>query len=87
MYNAKNIRRSRAFYQKLFGLKRGEEWNDFWSEFARQPLTSVSTARRQKRHPEWDWSGPACIALAVENIRAAIDTCRRYRVKNPHPAS
>jgi catechol 2,3-dioxygenase-like lactoylglutathione lyase family enzyme len=39
MYNTKNIRRARAFYQKLFGLKRGEEWNDFWSEFATEPLT------------------------------------------------
>ena len=31
MYNTKNIRRARAFYQKLFGLNRGHEWNDFWS--------------------------------------------------------
>jgi len=29
MYNTKNIRRAREFYQKLFGLKRGAEWSDF----------------------------------------------------------
>ena len=28
MYNTKDIRRARAFYQKVFGLKRGEEWNE-----------------------------------------------------------
>ena len=27
MYNTKDIRKTRAFYQKLFGFKRGEEWN------------------------------------------------------------
>jgi len=39
MYNTKNIRKTRAFYQKLFGLKKGDEWNDWWSEFATKPLT------------------------------------------------
>ena len=81
MYNTKNMRRARAFYQKLFGLKRGEEWNDFWSEFATEPLTFSLNGTGHKRHPEWDWSGPACVALAVDDVRAAIDICRRHRVK------
>ena len=69
MYNTKNIRRARAFYQKLFGLKRGHEWNDFWSEFATEPLTLSLNGTGHKRHPEWDWSGPACVALAVDDVR------------------
>jgi predicted enzyme related to lactoylglutathione lyase len=34
-----------------------------------------------KRHPKWDWSGPACVALAVDDMRAAVDVCRKHRVK------
>jgi hypothetical protein len=33
------MKKTRAFYQSLFGFKRGHEWNDFWSEFATEPLT------------------------------------------------
>ena len=33
VYNTRNMRKTRAFYQKLFGLKKGHEWNDSWSEF------------------------------------------------------
>ena len=39
MYNAKDVHRTRAFYQKLFGFKRGHEWTEFWSEFDSEPLT------------------------------------------------
>jgi predicted enzyme related to lactoylglutathione lyase len=81
MYNTKDIRRSRAFYQKLFGLKRGEEWNDFWSEFATQPLTLCLNGTTLKRRPKWNWSGPACVALAVDDVRAAVEICRKHRVK------
>jgi len=81
MYTTKNIRRARTFYQKLFGLKRGHEWNDFWSEFATEPLTLCLNGTGHKRHPEWDWSGPTCVALAVDDVRTAIDICRRHRVK------
>jgi hypothetical protein len=80
MYNTKNIR-PRAFYQKLFGLKRGHEWNDFWSEFATEPLTVCLNGTGHERHAEWDWSGPACVALAVDDVRTATEVCRRRRVK------
>jgi extradiol dioxygenase family protein len=30
MYNTKDLRKTRAFYQKLFGFKKGGEWNDWW---------------------------------------------------------
>src|SRR2546430_13100252 len=42
---------------------------------------AVFCLKKNKRHPEWDWSGPACVALAVDDVRAAIDICRRHRVK------
>src|SRR5437762_12074863 len=81
MYNTKNIRRARAFYQKLFGLKRGEEWNDFWSQFATEPLTFSLNGTGHKPHPEWDWSRPACVALAVDDVPAANHTCPRHRAR------
>lgn len=81
MYNTKDIRKTRGFYQKLFGFKRGEEWNDWWSEFATEPLTLCLNGTEHERNPEWDWSGPACIALAVDDVPAAIEQCRKNKVK------
>lgn len=81
MYNSKNLRKTRAFYQKLFGLRKGDEWNDWWSEFATEPLTLCLNGTKHGRHPEWDWSGAACVALAVDDVPAAVDVCRRKRVK------
>lgn len=81
MYNTKNIRRTRAFYQKLFGFKRGEEWNDWWSEFHTAPLTFCLNGTKHERRPEWDWSGPACVAVAVDDVPKAVAVCRRRGVK------
>ena len=81
MYNTKDLRRSRAFYRELFGFKRGSEWNDFWSEFATEPVTFCLNGNSKKIHPEWDWHGPACVALAVDDVRTAVAECRRRKVK------
>jgi len=79
MYCTRNPRRTRAFYQKLFGFKRGEEWNDFWSEFRTSPVTLCLNGPGQT--PKWNWQGSAAVALAVDDIDAAIRQCRRRRVK------
>lgn len=81
MYNTTNIRKSRAFYQKLFGFKRGHEWNDFWSEFATQPLTLCLNGNSRSKDPKWNWHGTACVALAVDDVPAAIAICRKRKVK------
>ena len=81
MYNTKDMRRTRAFYQKLFGFKRGHEWTEFWSEFATEPLTLCLNGLSKTIRPEWNWQGAACVALAVDDVRAAIAQCRRRRVK------
>lgn len=81
MYNTKNIRKTRAFYQRLFGFKKGEEWNSFWSEFRTEPIALCLNGTTKKTPPKWNWHGPACIALAVDDVPAAIAECRRRRVK------
>jgi predicted enzyme related to lactoylglutathione lyase len=81
MYNTKDIRKTRAFYQKLFGFKRGEEWTDWWSEFHTAPLTFCLNGTEHERHPEWDWAGAACVAMAVDDVPAAVAKCRKRGVK------
>ena len=79
MYSTRNMRRTRAFYQKMFGLKRGGEWGSFWSEFKTVPVTLCLDAPGHK--PEQHWQGPPTVAFAVADIHAAIAQCRRGKVK------
>jgi predicted enzyme related to lactoylglutathione lyase len=81
MYCTKNLRRTRDFYRQLFGLKRGHEWNDFWSEFDTSPLTLCLNGTATRKDPMWNWSGPACVAFAVDDVRAAVAACRKRKVK------
>jgi predicted enzyme related to lactoylglutathione lyase len=82
MYDAKDVRTTRTFYQKLFGFKRGHEWNEYWSEFATEPLTlCLNGPPTPGSDPKWDWHGPPCVALAVDDVPAAIAKCRKRRVK------
>jgi len=79
VYCTKNPKRTRTFYQKLFGFQRGEEWNDSWSEFNTSPIRICLNGLGHK--PKWDWQWPAAVALAVDDIQAAARRCRRRRVK------
>jgi len=81
MYCTSDMVRTRSFYQKLFGLKRGEEWNHFWSEFKSSPVTLCLNGPHHGRDKQWNWQGPAAIALAVADIHGAIATCRKRKVK------
>jgi predicted enzyme related to lactoylglutathione lyase len=80
MYCTKNMRKTRTFYQQLFGLQRGDEWGDFWSEFSISPVT-VCLNGLSRRRPDWNWQGPPAVAFAVEDIHSAIRECRRRKVK------
>jgi predicted enzyme related to lactoylglutathione lyase len=80
MYCTKDMRGTRDFYRKLFGLKRGHEWNGFWSEFATSPLTLCLNGVSRSNDPKWDWQGSPCLALAVDDVPAAIAACRKRNV-------
>lgn len=81
MYNTRDMRATRDFYRRLFGFKRGSEWNEFWSEFATAPLTlCLNDGTPRAGDPKWDWHGAACVALAVDDVPAAVEVCRRQGV-------
>jgi predicted enzyme related to lactoylglutathione lyase len=79
MYCPRDLRRTRAFYQKVFGLRRGEEWNDLWSEFRTAPVTFCLNGPDDR--PNKNWQGSPAIAFAVRDIHSAVHECRKCRVK------
>lgn len=81
MYCTTDMRKTRAFYQKLFGFTPGGEWEDFWSEFATTPLSLCLNGPDAARGPEWNWQGAACVGLAVDDVPGAIAQCRAHGVK------
>jgi predicted enzyme related to lactoylglutathione lyase len=81
MYCSRDAKELRAWYAKLFGLKRGEEWNAYWSEFATKPISLCINGPNRTNKPQWDWSGPPAVALAVEDIHAAAAACKRRKIK------
>jgi predicted enzyme related to lactoylglutathione lyase len=74
-----NMKRTRAFYQDLFGFKRGCEWNNAWSEFKTEPVTFCLNGPSPKMGTKLQ--GPGAIAFSVADIHQAISECRRRRVK------
>ncbi len=77
LYSVSDMNRSQKFYRDLFGLKRGEEWNRFWSEFATKPVALALCDPKRG----WKWSGPGCVALAVHDVYAAVERLRAKGVK------
>src|SRR5271154_6267869 len=81
MYCAKDSLKLRSWYQKVFGFKRGEEWNEFWSELATKPLTLCINGPNRSKNEKWEWAGSAAIALAVDDIHRAAAVCRRRKIR------
>ena len=81
MYCAQDSLKLRSWYKKMFGLKRGEEWNEFWSEFATEPVTLCINGPSRSKNTKWEWSGSAAIALAVDDIHRAATACRRRKIR------
>lgn len=73
MFNSRDILKTRRFYQKLFGLEKGEEWNSGWSEFDTQPISFCLNGASEADR----WMGNAVVAFAVDDIHAAVAACRK----------
>jgi predicted enzyme related to lactoylglutathione lyase len=80
MYCAGHPKKTRAWYQKIFGFSPGEEWNEFWSEFATEPVTFCLNGPNKARREEMDWDGAPAIAFAVEDIHEAAVVCRKQKI-------
>jgi predicted enzyme related to lactoylglutathione lyase len=72
MYNVPNMKRAQRFYHDVLGLPIGVAGNKFWCEYATKPVAVALNAPRPKS---------AAVALAVEDIHAAIDALRERGVK------
>ena len=77
VYNSSNMKRSKAFYHDVLGLGKGGEYASFWAEFATKPVT-VALCSPSKRSP---WRGSTAVALAVDDVYAAVEALRRKGVK------
>lgn len=80
-YNTKDMCGTRAFYQKLFGFKRGDEWTGWWSEFATAPLTLCLNGPTHHTHGRMGLERRGHVSRAVDDVPAAIAKCRKRRVK------
>lgn len=82
MFNSRDILRTRRFYQKVFGLAKGEEWTRGWSEFATEPVSfCLNGASNEDR-----WMSGSAIAFAVDDIHAAVAACRKGGATVVHDA-
>ena len=81
MYCAEKPTKTRAWYQQMFGFKRGEEWSRFWSEFATEPVVLALNGTNERKGERWDWGGAPAIGLAVDDIHRAAETCRQHKVR------
>jgi predicted enzyme related to lactoylglutathione lyase len=83
VYNASNMKRSKRFYSELLGLKRGGEFTSFWAEFATKPTTLCLCAPDKGSK----WRGKTAIALAVDDVYAAVEKLRKRGVRILMPAT
>jgi predicted enzyme related to lactoylglutathione lyase len=81
MYCSQDVRKLRAWYQRLFGLEPGDEWHRGWSELDTQPVTLCINGSDKDEPEAWEWRKGAALAFAVDDILAAAAACRRRRVR------
>lgn len=81
MYRAKKPLQTRAWYQRLFGFKAGEEWHKGWSEFATEPVSvCLDGPPFDQESPDLSRGGGGAVAFAVDDIHAAAAELRKRRV-------
>jgi predicted enzyme related to lactoylglutathione lyase len=71
VYNVPDMKRAKAFYHGTLGLPRGGEYTGFWAEFATEPVALCLC----DPYPG-PWEGGTAVALAVDDVSAAVDELR-----------
>jgi predicted enzyme related to lactoylglutathione lyase len=80
VYNVTDMARAVTFYRDTLGLRfplaeEAVEPGDFWTEFDSPPVALALCTP-----PSPDWLGPPAVALAVADVRAAVEELRRRGV-------
>ena len=76
VYNIPDMAKAKAFYSGVLGLPRGGEYTGFWAEFATEPVTLCLC------DPDpGPWEGSTAIALAVDDVYAAVEELRAKAVR------
>ena len=71
MYGVSDMKQAKAFYRRVLGLARGEEYGSFWAEFDTQPVTLALCDA-----DPGPWQGGPAVALAVDDVKAAVEEVR-----------
>ena len=80
MYNTQDTVRLRAWYVTTFGLKRGGEWHEGWSEFATEPILLCLNGPNPGETKAAIWGANGVVALVVADIHAAAKVCQRRKI-------
>ncbi len=75
LYHVSDYKRAVEFYRDILGLKLGEEYGGYWGEFAAGPVTLAISAGEAVS------KGGAIIALAVDDVKKAVEYLKTKKVK------
>jgi predicted enzyme related to lactoylglutathione lyase len=77
VYNVTDMAKAVAFYRDTLGMAFDfNEEGEFWTEFDSPPVSFALC-----RPGDGDWKGPPAVALAVEDVYAAVEELRKKGVR------
>ena len=80
VYAVPDMQRAHSFYKETLGIDFPlVEEGKFWTEFDTKPVALALC--QPKPDGEYNWSGPAAVALAVDDVYATMDELRAKGVK------
>jgi lactoylglutathione lyase len=80
VYAVPDMERAHAFYRDTLGLDFPLiEAGEFWTEFDTPPVAFA--LNKPKSRGKWSWRGGPAIALAVDDVHAAVEELRAKGVK------
>jgi lactoylglutathione lyase len=80
MYSVPDMKEAYSFYKDTLGLDFPlVEEGKFWTEFDSSPVALALCVPRSKG--KYDWKGGPAVALAVDDVYAAMDELRAKGVK------
>ena len=75
-YNVSNLENALAFYRDTLGLELDFIYEGIWAEFTVEPVALAICGPPWASAPKPDYQGGATVALAVEDVKAAVEELR-----------